>query len=169
MVVPPADAINSVCPDLEQADYVISMIEEEVGPTTSFEELWDLIGDFLDEQYGSVAGREHCAALLKLLKPETRGEDAAGGSSSSTSPSSGGGVPKAAAKGPLSKMLGVEEYSAGTGFSDEFMGLDTKTNNYNEVVQIGDVVAKRRAQNTKDRAAAMLRMKQWQNQKVGSV
>ncbi len=63
----------------------------------------------------------------------------------------------------LGDLIGHEEQD---GFNDAFMGLGEKKANYNEVMEIGEVVAKRRAQNVKDRAAVMNRMKEWQKQKL---
>jgi len=46
------------------------------------------------------------------------------------------------------------------------MGLGEKKANYNEVVEISELVKKRRAENVKERAAVMNRMKEWQKSKL---
>lgn len=167
------DALEGLFPGevLEEKDYISSMIAEE--SPKDLETLFDLVGEFLLEVVDDdrELAHEKCQTLFEALVQAAPAEfaapeDGAGGDGSPKhGPDAGDAADGKKKTMRLGEMLGGASEEAG-GFQDAFMGIDRNTANYNEVVQIGDVVAKRKAAATKDRAAVMNRMKEWQKQKL---
>jgi len=74
-ILTPLEALEAIVPDLEEKDYIASMIEEE-NPK-DFDSLWDLIGDFLEESDEKNA-KTLCTNILDRLVDKSAEESTTG-------------------------------------------------------------------------------------------
>lgn len=138
-----SEALDAVVSDIDEKDYIACMIEEE--GCKDFDSLWDLIQDFLidfDEDNAKVL----CKQILERICPEWR-HKLGGQAGNSTSSDAASQDISSKIKKPIQLSNVIQIESQGNGFTDDFMGLGEKKANYNEVVEIGELVAKRRADN----------------------
>ena len=63
--IPPKEALLQVIPDLDQLNYVSEMITDE--KPADYDSLYQLIQDFLLEQYSEKESQKFCKEIIKLI------------------------------------------------------------------------------------------------------
>jgi len=148
------EILNAICPSLDEGsrEYLGGMIDEE--KPDSLDALWELAGDFLNEiEDDEKVARGICKKLYEELISKGHGDDE----------SEEGNI----LEGPviLSSILDTGEEEGG-GFKDAYLGLGENTANYNEVVNMTELVKAKRQANQKDRNMMLSRMREFEKQKL---